>query len=348
MMRKQTRRSSSLVFNRYAAPPTKPCTKQDQSKPAANNNNNSNSGTSVIINKKPSIKFPTSPSIREDEIIHADHPQHPLAQVNTPSPFTCTGCKEHGAGPRFTCNQCNFELHQFCALAPPFLRRHPLHTQHHLYLISKPGGIRYTKCDVCGKATKGYMFQCNICNFQMHPCCAMLSSKMNLPVHPHTLTLIPAAAIDPGIAATCCRECKRKRSGQIYSCTICNYHLHAVCAKSMINGLHANGIKSLDRPSKMGAAVRIAAHLVMGFMSGIIEGIGEGVGEAIAETVVKGNASERTRPTPTTVSAAAAASPRPRAAITSSTMYHDSNKAAGFPKVPTQSDKWIHDYRRSM
>lgn len=99
--------------------------------------------TSFVVPKKyppPRIQFPASPQlILGEEMIHFSHPQHPLSQLNLPDHFNCMGCKEFGAGLRFSCQQCNFQLHQFCALAPPALKGHPFHSQHQLVFYSKPG-----------------------------------------------------------------------------------------------------------------------------------------------------------------------------------------------------------------
>ncbi|XP_010684748.2 protein VACUOLELESS GAMETOPHYTES [Beta vulgaris subsp. vulgaris] len=246
---------------------------------------------------EPIIEFPVSPDadvlLLGEGITNSNHPQHKMVHVNLPNPFTCMGCKEYGAGSRFTCQQCNFELHDFCALAPLVLKAHPLHSQHQLVFIPKPGkgGLMRSKCDVCGKSAKGYMFHCSACSFQLHPCCAMLSAKMSFPTHPHSLIILPATAnlASPGDHMLC-SECKKRRAGKLYQCTVCDYYLHAVCAKSMVNGLHANGIKGLEngKPSMLGVAAKIASHVVVGLMGGIVEGIGEGLGEALTQNFLKG------------------------------------------------------------
>ena len=100
------------------------------------------SSTTTFAPKKPPppVEFPTSPQlIFGQEIIHFTHPQHPLSMVDIPDLFTCTGCKEYGSGKRFVCQQCEFQLHDFCAFAPPALKAHPLHSQHSVLFHSKPG-----------------------------------------------------------------------------------------------------------------------------------------------------------------------------------------------------------------
>lgn len=98
--------------------------------------------TNYYVPKKSpnSVEFPTSPQlIFGEEMIHFSHPQHPLSKVDLPDLFTCSGCKDLGAGKRFTCQQCDFQLHEFCASAPSTLKGHPFHVQHQLVLYSKPG-----------------------------------------------------------------------------------------------------------------------------------------------------------------------------------------------------------------
>ncbi|PON73254.1 Cysteine/Histidine-rich C1 domain family protein [Trema orientale] len=243
-----------------------------------------------------SPSYPRSPQlIFGEEMIHFSHPRHPLSLVNLPDRFTCAGCKEYGAGKRFVCQRCDFQLHDFCGSAPPALKAHPLHCQHQLVLFSKPvkgGGVVQSKCDVCNKSIKGYAFRCSACSFQMHPCCAMLSSEMNMPrLHPHTLRLLPANNSSNDINMVC-GECSRKRSaGRVYHCTVCDYHLHALCAKNHVNGLRENGHKGNDKPNSsnvLGTAARVASQVVIEFIGGLIEGLAEGVGQVIVQDVARG------------------------------------------------------------
>ncbi|KAF5741002.1 hypothetical protein HS088_TW11G01084 [Tripterygium wilfordii] len=249
--------------------------------------------TSHVPRNSPLIEFPTSPQlILGEDMLHFSHPQHPLSHINLPDLFTCAGCKEYGAGTRFACQQCQFELHEFCALAPPVLKSHPFHLQHHLLFYSKPAksGILNSKCDICGKPTKGYNFRCTVCGFQMHPCCAMLSTDINYSGHPHPqLKLLPATTLsNGGNHDFVCAECNRKRSGRVYRCTVCDYHLHAVCAKNRVNGLQANGHKGKEKASMLGTAARIASQVVIEFIGGLVEGLGEGVGQVLIQSVGRG------------------------------------------------------------
>uniref|UniRef100_A0A1J3D9P9 Zinc finger PHD-type domain-containing protein n=1 Tax=Noccaea caerulescens TaxID=107243 RepID=A0A1J3D9P9_NOCCA len=259
------------------------------------------------LNRKPprprSVEFPASPQlIQGEEMVHFGHPQHVVVKVELPDIYSCAGCKEEGAGIRFVCQECDYQLHEFCALAPPLLKSHPFHYQHQLLFFAKPakGGIMKSKCDVCGRSPKGYTFRCKACSFQMHPSCAMLSPSLSSPsLHHHPLRLLPSssAANTTGgdysgpAGGYICGECKRgKRVGRVYRCTVCDYHVHAVCAKDVaVNGLRANGYKGRDKsPAVLGTAARLASQVVIDFLGGIMEGLGEGVGEAILDGVTRG------------------------------------------------------------
>ncbi|KAL8514468.1 hypothetical protein ACS0TY_013544 [Phlomoides rotata] len=243
------------------------------------------------------IGFPSSPEIGE-EITHYSHSKHPLKEITLTELFVCAGCKEYGAGKRYACQDCDFQLHHFCAFSPPLLKNHPFHGQHHLVFHSKPktGGISWPRCDVCGKSSRGFSFRCRACNFQMHPCCAMLSTDISFPSHPaHPLKLLPAAM---NSTASNCGACNKRRSGRMYRCTVCEYHLHAVCAKTSINGLQENGPPP-EKPSALGTVARLASQVVIEFIGGLVEGLGEGVGEVLVQNIARGRCISRRRRTTT-------------------------------------------------
>ncbi|KAG8377184.1 hypothetical protein BUALT_Bualt08G0001700 [Buddleja alternifolia] len=257
----------------------------------------SSSSMQVAAKKSQLVEFPTSPqpSVVGEEITHYTHPKHPLIEITLHELFQCSGCKEYGAGKRFACQQCGFQLHHFCASSPPLLKNHPFHGQHQLvFHATKPAksGMSWPRCDVCGKSTKGFTFRCRACNFQMHPCCAMLSTEIHFPtVHPHPLRLLQTFNTQENVSS--CGECKKKGPGRMYSCTVCEYHLHAVCAKGFINGLQHNGVSPPEKSSVVGTAARFASQIVVEFIGALIEGFGEGMGEVIVQSITRGRCLSR-------------------------------------------------------
>ncbi|KAL6844760.1 hypothetical protein ACP4OV_025419 [Aristida adscensionis] len=240
----------------------------------------------------------------DGEILHFSHPEHRLARFDLPYLFMCMGCKEYGAGRRFMCQACGFQLHEFCALAPPSLHDHPFHPKHpHLLFFVKPGGFLRCKCDICGKSVKGFSFRCASCSFDLHPCCATMGRRMELPAaHEHPLLLAPApegggrggAAAALMETSFVCQVCWRRRPGHAYQCLPCGYYLHARCAKDVVSGLHAHGVVPPERrKNALATAARATVNALVGVIGGLIEGIGEGIGEAFVENIGRSRRSFR-------------------------------------------------------
>ncbi|XP_062199092.1 protein VACUOLELESS GAMETOPHYTES-like [Phragmites australis] len=229
----------------------------------------------------------------DGEIVHFSHPEHRLARFDFPYLFMCMGCKEYGAGRRFMCQTCGFQLHEFCALAPPSLHDHPFHPKHqHLLFFVKPGGFLRCKCDICGKSVKGFSFRCASCSFDMHPCCAAMTRRMELPVHEHPLLLAPA--LEGSETSFVCQVCRRtKRSGHVYQCLPCGYYLHAKCSKDMVNGLYVHGIVPPEKRNALATAAKVTVNALFEVIGGLIEGIGEGIGEAFVENIGRSRRSFR-------------------------------------------------------
>ncbi|MBA0678307.1 hypothetical protein Goari_019661, partial [Gossypium aridum] len=99
---------------------------------------------------------------------------------------------------------------------------------------------------------------------------------------------MPGQSSNGDPAGLACGECNRRRSGRVYRCTICDYHLHAVCAKNMVNGLRANGLKGIEKASMIGTAAKVASQVVKEFIGGLIEGLGEGVGQVLIQSAARG------------------------------------------------------------
>ncbi|GLJ22807.1 hypothetical protein SUGI_0429800 [Cryptomeria japonica] len=221
-----------------------------------------------------------------EEIQHSSHPQHPLSLVFAQSLYTCSGCREYGAGLRYRCNNCKFNMHEFCAKAPP-TAIHPYHTQHQLVFHNKPAGLKKPKCGVCGKATNGSAFRCSICSFCIHPCCLQLPPELSVKEHPqHSLKLLSASPL-PNNSPYTCNACNKKGTTWVYYCVPCEFYLHALCAKGVINGLQAQGISAPPKMSRVARAARYASQVVRIFVDGLVEGLGEDVGDGILDIVTR-------------------------------------------------------------
>jgi hypothetical protein len=77
--------------------------------------------------------------------------------------------------------------------------------------------------------------------------------------------------------------CGKKGSSWVYYCAECEFYLDTVCAKTVINGLHAQGIAVPARPNKFKSAARFATQVVQFFVDGLVEGLGEGLADVILD-----------------------------------------------------------------
>jgi hypothetical protein len=75
---------------------------------------------------------------------------------------------------------------------------------------------------------------------------------------------------------------------------VCDYNLHAFCAKNKVNGLQANGIRVPEKPSVLSAAAKVASQVVIEFIGGFVEGIGENLGEVLIQNITKGGNANHT------------------------------------------------------
>ncbi|RVX12246.1 hypothetical protein CK203_010573 [Vitis vinifera] len=112
------------------------------------------------------------------EVSHPIHPQHKLKPEYTEIPFNCDGCKEAGIGLKHRCQQCEFDLHKSCAVAPPTIT-HPFYKKCEFQFLHQPPGAALRICDACGKDVLGFVYHCKRCGFDLHPCCANLPQVLN-------------------------------------------------------------------------------------------------------------------------------------------------------------------------
>ncbi|XP_052179651.1 uncharacterized protein LOC127792982 [Diospyros lotus] len=165
-----------------------------------------------------------NPAMKYNEISHFSHPYHKLKFEYTEAPFKCDGCKEVGIGSSYKCSSCDYDLHKLCAL-PSSSFRHPFYPKCSFkFLPRAPGSIsRY--CNACEKAVTGFVYHCEACGFDLHPCCANL--PMVLDDGEVKLSLY-SKVTEP------CLRCGRKGRSWSYRSTCKKYNLHVACVKEML------------------------------------------------------------------------------------------------------------------
>lgn len=160
----------------------------------------------------------------DKEIVHPSHPQHKLEIEYTQIPFRCNGCKEAGIGLKYKCDKCDFDLHKACALAPSNLV-HPFYKKCEFRFHYKPPGTASRMCDACGKDVVGFVYHCNRCGFDLHPCCANLPMTLEDGERNFYLSLKMSSA---------CHLCGARGIGWSYRSECKNYNLHVSCVKEML------------------------------------------------------------------------------------------------------------------
>ncbi|CAL4921406.1 unnamed protein product [Urochloa decumbens] len=153
-------------------------------------------------------------------IRHDAHKAHPLVLGAAASPhrFTCDGCRCPGAGPRYRCGACDFDLHELCATATGtasffFHGQHPL-----AFELAVDDGPR-RRCDT---VIRGMHYRCRPCGFDVHPICSQLPGATITPLHPEHLVMLTVDG--PEECARCGLYCLWR-----YRCGLCDVSLHPRC-----------------------------------------------------------------------------------------------------------------------
>ncbi|XP_076911708.1 uncharacterized protein LOC143569762 [Bidens hawaiensis] len=159
--------------------------------------------------------------------------------VEEPHVGKCKMCKEEIYSFHlcyYSCKDCDYSLHKFCAQLPLTQPNHPSHPGHNLTLsdgfqFHDPNfKFDYTfdspvKCDMCQIfRERFYSYHCSICDFTMDIICATRDDqKMDHPSHPHQLQRYFKRIISR------CNACGKEHSGTFYQCTTCWFMVHLDC-----------------------------------------------------------------------------------------------------------------------
>ncbi|KAK4579132.1 hypothetical protein RGQ29_028989 [Quercus rubra] len=168
------------------------------------------------------------------EIEHPSHPQHTLTLVAAQEPYSCDGCKQRGfrLGERscYECKQCNFHLHEECAM-PESSAFHPFFKTCEFKFVENVQGER--RCDACGKDVLGFVYQCQHKKaYDLHPCCMKLERTLN----GDGVKLYLREKVSSGLK---CLKCKSKNiardlKGWSYESNCGHYCYHVACVKDLI------------------------------------------------------------------------------------------------------------------
>ncbi|KAK4595880.1 hypothetical protein RGQ29_014104 [Quercus rubra] len=150
---------------------------------------------------------------------------HPLIfRAVTGSGFACNGCGESIEGSRYSCRECNFDLHPSCAELPRELQ-HPIHSKHPLILHKAPPYDGQTcTCSLCNLPCKWFVYHCPLCKFDLHIKCVSQPLNFEVEVHEHQLILFKR------LMSFICDFCGIEGKGLPYLCGECGFWVHKKCA----------------------------------------------------------------------------------------------------------------------
>lgn len=161
----------------------------------------------------------------DKEISHPIHPRHKLYLQYTEIPFNCDGCKEAGIGLKYSCQQCEFDLHKACAIAAPRIF-HSFYKKCDFQFHYQPPGKQLRVCDACRNDVSGFVYHCKACGFDLHPCCANLPQVLDDGEHNLYLCL--------KLSDSCHRCGGGKEPGWSYRSKCKSYNLHVSCVKELL------------------------------------------------------------------------------------------------------------------
>ncbi|KAJ7967371.1 Cysteine/Histidine-rich C1 domain family protein [Quillaja saponaria] len=155
---------------------------------------------------------------------HFSHPQHKLKFEYSEFPFKCDGCKEVGIGSRYKCSICDYDLHMHCAMPSPSIT-HPFYAKCSFQFLTRPPGNTPRFCNACEKGVTGFVYHCNSCGFDLHPCCAKLPMVLDdgeIKLYLHMKV------------SSACHRCGRKGRSWSYRSNCKEYNLHVACVREML------------------------------------------------------------------------------------------------------------------
>ncbi|KAF7849705.1 hypothetical protein BT93_L0367 [Corymbia citriodora subsp. variegata] len=146
----------------------------------------------------------------------------------------CFACMKRCLNQFYSCNQCQFFLHEECANLHTELPAHPLHPVHPLTLAPTAYYIGSVYCHACDKRCFGFTFRCEQCDFDLDIDCALKSINPSVKdqfqhfSHDHTLVLEQVIAQEK---EAWCQACNKRCSSNTYTCSLCKFFLHKSCAE---------------------------------------------------------------------------------------------------------------------
>ncbi|CAH8392110.1 unnamed protein product [Eruca vesicaria subsp. sativa] len=207
---------------------------------------------------------------RKPSVRHPSH-NHPLRghKAQAEEELICSGCDLDLIGAAFKCtkSECDYFLHKSC-FELPRENRHKSHPDHPLTLLYTPPyeSSTYT-CDACGEYGSGFVYNCSVCQCDVHVGCVSMPETVEREGHAHPLTLLYRSPYQNGLIFHC-DECHETVPDNLWSyyCKECDYgtHLHSCAVEEKEEpkrGGGGNGNTSKNNGGRGSASSELAAML---------------------------------------------------------------------------------------
>ncbi|CAK9145155.1 unnamed protein product [Ilex paraguariensis] len=169
----------------------------------------------------------------ETKITHWSHEQHPLILFNVQNShemmddiILCNCCVQAISIPFYSCEECNYFLHLYCANLPRELRHPIIHPTHRLQLIYDNKFYHLHRCKACFSYTNGFFYKCcedEGCDVCLDVRCAFMPSRIAHEAHEHPLFQIESRDIK-------CSGCASHLGGVKFKCNTCKFVICHGCA----------------------------------------------------------------------------------------------------------------------
>lgn len=201
---------------------------------------------------------------------------HHLELKDYEKQYMCDGCREQGHGPRYRCEQCNYDLHKSCMVTRNNAR-HPFYKEEtFVFWKEVPEDRGRRRCDACSQKICGFTYHSS--GKDLHPCCLNLEPELSFEGIKFHLQ---------GKVKSKCMWCKRKNlkgsipgvRGWSYESECRNHQIHVYCVlESVLDVLkyqrqwEREGLLQLRRGNKANNSRRSIMVGIWRFVASILLG----------------------------------------------------------------------------
>ncbi|KAI3947476.1 hypothetical protein MKW92_017396 [Papaver armeniacum] len=179
---------------------------------------------------------------------HHSHPSCELHMKNhQTTPYTCDGCNQTGLGLSFSCEKCNYDLHQDCFSASSSMC-HQFYKNSNFKFYDVPVDKLERFCDACGGDIKGFSYHCDQSGdsgLDLHPCC----SKLPIQIEAEGVKLYLQKKLTSNCSWCGKKVLEKKFTGWSYVSTCGDFQFHVNCVmESLVKNCERSHFNCVNSP----------------------------------------------------------------------------------------------------